>query len=345
MKPFEWIDGRIRFLDQTQLPLEEIYRTTDDAALIAEAIQCLAIRGAPLIGIAAAYGVALASFHLKSTDADEVRSSLYSTIDFLGSTRPTAVNLFWALKRQHHIVDTWLSESIDDLRKRLLDEALLIHREDIEMCERISSFGVDILPPSCSVLTHCNAGALATGGRGTALGIITKAWEEGKLKCVYIDETRPLFQGARLTAWEMKQANIPSTLITDSTAAILMKQGKIDAVLVGADRIAQNGDVANKVGTYSIAVLAKHHRIPFYVGAPSSTFDLQIKTGEDIPIEERNERETTVFNGKRIAPEDTSVFSPAFDVTPNEFVSAIVTNEGVFYPPFSETLKQLKSNT
>jgi methylthioribose-1-phosphate isomerase len=345
MKPFEWIDGRIRFLDQTKLPLEEIYRTTDDAALIAEAIRCLAIRGAPLIGIAAAYGVALASFHLKSREADEVRSSLYSTIDFFGSTRPTAVNLFWALKRQRHIVDTWLSESIDDVRKRLLNEALLIHREDSEMCECISSFGVDILPPSCSVLTHCNAGVLATGGRGTVLGIITKAWEAGKLKCVYIDETRPLFQGARLTAWEMKQANIPSKLITDSTAAILMKQGKIDAVLVGADRIAQNGDVANKVGTYSIAVLAKHHRIPFYVVAPSSTFDHQIKTGEDIPIEERNERETTVCNGKRIAPEGTSVFSPAFDVTPNDFVSAIVTNEGVIYPPFSETLKQLKSNT
>jgi methylthioribose-1-phosphate isomerase len=345
MKPFEWIDGRIRFLDQTKLPLEEVYCTTDDAALIAEAIQRLAIRGAPLIGIAAAYGVALASLHLKSTDADEVRSSLYSAIDFLSSTRPTAVNLFWALKRQHKIIDTWQPESIDDLRKQLLDEALLIHHEDVEMCERISSFGVDLLPPSCSVLTHCNAGALATGGRGTALGVVTRAWELGKLKNVFIDETRPLLQGARLTAWELKQANIPSTLITDSTAAILMKQGKIDAVLVGADRIAGNGDVANKVGTYSIAVLAKHHKIPFYVAAPSSTIDFQRETGNDIPIEERDERETTVFNGKRIAPEDTNVFSPAFDVTPNEFVSAIVTNEGVLYPPFSETLKQLKSIT
>jgi methylthioribose-1-phosphate isomerase len=342
MKPFEWINGKIRFLDQTKLPLEEVYRTTDDVAVVAEAIKHLAIRGAPLIGIAAAYAVALASLQPKKNNADDVRSFLQSILDVLASTRPTAINLFWALKRQHHIVQAWQSNSLADLQKSLLDEALLIHREDFEMCERISSIGAGLLPQSCSILTHCNAGALATGGRGTALGIVTKAWEEGKLKCVYIDETRPLFQGARLTAWEMKQANIPATLITDSTSAVLMQQGKIDAVLVGADRIASNGDVANKVGTYSIAVLANHHRIPFYVAAPSSTFDLQIKTGEDIPIEERDERETTVFNGKRIAPVDTTVFSPAFDVTPNELITAIVTDLGTLHPPFSEALKLLR---
>ncbi len=198
------------------------------------------------------------------------------------------------------------------MQKRLLDEAKRIHQEDVEMCERISSFGVELLPQSCSILTHCNAGMLATGGRGTAVGIITKAWELGKLNRVYIDETRPLLQGARLTAWEMKQANIPATLIVDSTAAFLMQQGKINAVIVGADRIAMNGDVANKVGTYNLAVLAKHHEIPFYVAAPVSTIDFQMKTGKDIPIEERDGRELTEMFGKRIAPENTAVYSPAF---------------------------------
>ena len=345
MKPLEWIDGSIRFLDQTKLPLEEVFIKTDDVAVLAEAIRHLAIRGAPLIGIAAAYGVALASLQIKKNEVNEVRSYLQSTIDFLASTRPTAVNLFWALKRQRRVLDAWQINSIADLQKRLIDEALLIHQEDFEMCERISSFGVELLPQSCSILTHCNAGALATGGRGTALGIISKAWEDGKLKCVYIDETRPLLQGARLTAWEMKQANIPATLIADNTAAILMKQRKIDAVIVGADRIAINGDVANKVGTYNIAVLAKHHGIPFYAAAPISTIDFQMKTGEDIPIEERDGKEVTEVLGKRIAPEGVAVYSPAFDVTPNELITAIVTDQGIVYPPFSDSLMHLQSQS
>jgi methylthioribose-1-phosphate isomerase len=345
MKPLEWINGNIRFLDQTKLPLEEVFIKTDDVAVLAEAIRHLAIRGAPLIGIAAAYGVALASLQIKKNEVNEVRSYLQSTIDFLASTRPTAVNLFWALKRQRRVLDAWQINSIADLQKRLIDEALLIHQEDFEMCERISSFGVELLPQSCSILTHCNAGALATGGRGTALGIISKAWEDGKLKCVYIDETRPLLQGARLTAWEMKQANIPATLIADNTAAILMKQRKIDAVIVGADRIAINGDVANKVGTYNIAVLAKHHGIPFYAAAPISTIDFQMKTGEDIPIEERDGKEVTEVLGKRIAPEGVAVYSPAFDVTPNELITAIVTDQGIVYPPFSDSLMHLQSQS
>jgi methylthioribose-1-phosphate isomerase len=345
MKPLEWINGNIRFLDQTKLPLEEVFIQTDDVAVVAEAIRHLVIRGAPLIGIAAAYGVALACLQGKNTNAAEIRSRLHSTIDILAAARPTAINLFWALNRQRHVLDAWQTNSITDLQKSLIDEALLIHQEDFEMCERISSLGAELLPQSCSILTHCNAGALATGGRGTALGIITKAWEDGKLKRVFIDETRPLLQGARITAWEMKRANVPATLIVDTTAAVLMKQGKIDAVIVGADRIALNGDVANKVGTYNVAVLAKHHGIPFYVAAPISTIDFQMKTGDHIPIEERDGKEITELTGKQIAPEGITVYSPAFDVTPNELIRAIVTDQGILYPSFADSIQSLKSKS
>ena len=303
----------------------------------------MAIRGAPLIGIAAAYGVALKSYQLKKTAAAEIRSILDAAINLLAAARPTAVNLFWALDRQRRVLETWQTPDLAHLQQRLLDEALLIHQEDYEMCERISSFGVELLPPSCSILTHCNAGALATGGRGTALGIVTRAWELGKLRSVYIDETRPLLQGARLTAWEMKQAHIPAVLITDSTAAVLMKLGKIDAIIAGADRIAINGDVANKVGTYSVAVLGKHHGIPMYVAAPTSTIDFQMKTGSDIPIETRDGKEITELAGKRIAPEGMDVFAPAFDVTPHEFITAIVTDHGILSPPFVDSIQLLRS--
>jgi methylthioribose-1-phosphate isomerase len=345
MKPLEWINGKICFLDQTKLPLEEVFIHTDDVAIIAEAIKRLAIRGAPLIGIAAAYGVALASLQIKKTEVSEARSYLKSIIDILASTRPTAVNLFWALERQRRILDAWQTNSVAELQTQLVEESFLIHQEDFEMCERISSFGVELLPKSCSILTHCNAGTLATGGRGTALGIVTKAWEDGKLKHVYIDETRPLLQGARLTAWEMKKADIPATLIVDSTAAILMKERKIDAVIVGADRIAMNGDVANKVGTYTLAVLAKYHGIPFFVAAPVSTIDFQMKTGKDIPLEERDGREVLEIFGKRISPKGMAVFSPAFDVTPNDLITAIVTNQGILHPPLCDALKNLRSQS
>jgi methylthioribose-1-phosphate isomerase len=341
MKPLEWINGKLKFLDQTKLPLEEFFCETDDIIFVAEAIKRLAIRGAPLIGIAAAYGVALASLSLNQSMMKEARSHLLSIISLLASTRPTAINLFWALERQRRVLDAWQTDSMTGLQNNLLDEAKRIHQEDAEMCERVSSFGIDLLPKDCSILTHCNAGALATGGRGTAIGIITKAWELGRLKHVYMDETRPLLQGARLTAWEMKQAKIPATLIVDNVAAVLMQQRKIDAVIVGADRIAMNGDVANKVGTYSLAVLAKHHEIPFYVAAPVSTIDIQMSTGKDIPIEERDAREVTESFGKRTAPESVNVYSPAFDVTPSKFVTAIVTDQGVHLPPFSESLKGL----
>jgi methylthioribose-1-phosphate isomerase len=341
MKPLEWINGKLKFLDQTRLPLEEFFCETDDVLFVAKAIKRLAIRGAPLIGIAAAYGVALASLSLNHSMVKEARSYILSIIDILASTRPTAVNLFWALKRQRRVLDAWQTDSISDLQNNLLNEAKQIHQEDAEICERISSFGAELLSDDCSVLTHCNAGALATGGRGTAIGIISKAWELGKLKHVYIDETRPLLQGSRLTAWEIDRAKIPATLIVDSVAAVLLKQGKINAIIVGADRITMNGDVANKVGTYSLAVLAKHHGIPFYVAAPVSTIDAQMSTGKDIPIEERDAREVTELFGKRTAPEMVHVYSPAFDVTPNEFVTAIITDRGVHRPPFSDSLKRL----
>jgi methylthioribose-1-phosphate isomerase len=341
MKPLEWINGKLKFLDQTRLPLEEFFCETDDVVFVAEAIKRLAIRGAPLIGIAAAYGVALASHSVNHSNVKEARSHFLSAIDLLASTRPTAINLFWALERQRRVLNAWQSDSIAELQNNLLDEAKRIHQEDAEMCERISSFGIELLPNNCSILTHCNAGALATGGRGTAVGIISKAWELGRLKHVYMDETRPLLQGARLTAWEMKRAKIPATLVVDSVAAVLMQQRKIDAVIVGADRISMNGDVANKVGTYSLAVLAKHHKIPFYVAAPVSTIDVQMSTGKDIPIEERDAREVTELFGKRTAPEAIHVFSPAFDVTPHEFVTAIVTDQGVHRPSFSDSFRSL----
>lgn len=341
MRPLEWVNGKLRFLDQTKLPLEESYCEADDVNVIADAIKRLAIRGAPLIGIAAAYAVALGSLRTKKNDTKSVREYLTDVMNHLASTRPTAVNLFWALKRQQRVVDAWKGESLFVLRQQLLEEAKQIHREDAEMCERISSFGVELLSSSSTVLTHCNTGSLATGGRGTAAGIITKAWELGRLKHVYIDETRPLLQGARLTAWEMEKLNIPATLIIDASAAFLMQKGKIDAVLVGADRIAMNGDVANKVGTYNLAVLANHHGIPFYVAAPVSTIDFNTESGDAIPIEERNGREVAETMGTRIAPENVAVYSPAFDVTPNELITAIVTNEGILRPSFSESLHRL----
>jgi methylthioribose-1-phosphate isomerase len=334
MKPLEWVDGKIRFLDQTKLPLEEIFIETNDVEVVADAIKRLAIRGAPLIGIAAAYGAALASFRLNSTSAKDIRSKLSLAIDLLASTRPTAVNLFWALERQRKIINNWRTNSISDLQKNLLAEAESIHKEDAEMCEQISKYGVELIPQSSSILTHCNTGELATGGRGTALGIITKAWELKKLKHVYIDETRPLLQGARLTAWELKQKNIPAILIADNTSAFLMQQRKIDMVIVGADRIAMNGDVVNKVGTYNIAVLAKYHKIPFYVAAPVSTIDFRMNTGNEVPIEERSGQEVSEILGKRIAPENVNTYSPAFDITPNELVSGIITDRGILYPPF-----------
>jgi len=341
VQPIEWRDGKIRFLDQTLLPGEERFVETDDPAVVAEAIKRLAIRGAPLIGIAAAYGVALAAFRFSTTES-HLPSRLKGIITLLASTRPTAVNLFWALDRMRRIIDLHPSASTGELQAALVREALTIHREDEEMGERIGRFGAELLPHAASVLTHCNTGMLATGGKGTALAAITVAWERKKLKHVYIDETRPLFQGARLTAWELKKSGVPHTLVTDSTAGVLMQQGKVSTVMVGADRIAANGDVANKVGTFGLAVLAGYHQIPFYVAAPSSSIDFELRDGKAIPLEQRSPDELVNCGGKRITPEGTDVYSPAFDITPHSLITAIITEQGVVRPPYQVSLCGVK---
>jgi methylthioribose-1-phosphate isomerase len=342
MRSIEWRDGKVRFLDQSQLPAKEIYIETDDETVVARAIKTLALRGAPLIGIAAAYGFVLAFDRLKSVDAKSVTACIERTTHLFVSTRPTAVNLFWAVNRMRNIAIDSVGKSLEGVHANLLAEALAIHTEDEEKCRRIGQLGAEILPNAASVLTHCNTGSLATGGDGTAQNILKTAWEQKKLKHVYMDETRPLLQGARLTAWELRQLQIPSTLITDSTAAFLMQQGKVNAVVVGADRITLNGDVANKVGTYGLAVLARYHGIPFYVAAPTSTIDFEMLTGREIPIEERSGSEVTKIGDYQVAPVGVNVYSPAFDVTPNELITAIVTEKGVVRGSYREALEALK---
>jgi methylthioribose-1-phosphate isomerase len=341
IRPVEWINGRIRYLDQRKLPAAEVYGETDDPAQIAEAIKTLAIRGAPLIGIAAAYAVALAIHTATGGDALSVKSAFEKCVIQIGSTRPTAVNLQWALSRMREVFARHSAEPLARLKQRLVEEAVAIHKEDAEMCRRIGEHGAELLPQATSALTHCNTGFLATGGRGTAQAILATAWERHKLKHVYIGETRPVLQGARLTAWELTKLGIPSTLLSDNTAAFVMQRGLINAVVVGADRIARNGDVANKVGTYGLSVLAKHHGIPFYVAAPRSTIDVETRRGADIPIEQRSPDEVRMVGGTRLAPEGIQVYSPAFDVTPNQLVTAIVTDNGVVLPPFEEALEKV----
>lgn len=339
IKPIEWLNGRVKFLDQTRLPNEELYIETDEDSIIADAIKRLAIRGAPLLGIAAAYGVVLGMNKLNDGSPSQRRSKFERAYHLLASTRPTAVNLLWALERIRKVFQESQQESLSGLQRNLLDEAFAIHREDAEMCQKIGEHGVKLLPNAVSVLTHCNTGRLATGGTGTALGIIVTAWEQKKLKHVYIDETRPLLQGARLTAWELGKLGIPATLIVDSAAGFVMKRGLVNAVVVGADRIAANGDTANKVGTYALAVQANHHGIPLYVAAPTSTIDAETKSGKDIPIEQRSADEVTEFFDKKDDLNGVEVYAPAFDVTPNELISAIITEQGVYEKPCTESLK------
>ena len=330
-RPIEWLpEGKVRFLDQTRLPAEEVWRTTDDHRVIAEAIRRLEVRGAPLIGIAAAYGLALAV--RAGVDIEGAAAELRST-------RPTAVNLAWALDRCLDLVKGLSVPS--EISNRLAAEAVAIHEEDIRANHLIGEHGAALLNEGATVLTHCNAGALATGGYGTALGVIASAHTSGRIRHVYVDETRPLLQGARLTAWELARAGIPSTLIPDNAAGWHMRQGLVDAVITGADRIAANGDVANKIGTYQVAVLARENGIPFYVAAPTSTLDLALVSGDEIPIERRSADEVTSFSGTRTAPEQTEAANPAFDVTPNPYVAAIITENGVARAPYAETLAGL----
>ncbi len=333
IKSIEWLGDRVRFIDQTKLPHNESYIETSDVQVIADAIRTLKLRGAPLIGISAAYGVALAALSCRSHDLDTFRNTVHATIVELSSTRPTAINLFYALQRMQHVLSQ--SGSIEDIRSRLIEEAKRIHQEDQEMCRNIGKHGAALIPETAAILTHCNTGALATGGEGTAQSIITTAHRQGKNITVYADETRPALQGARLTAWELMKHGISVTLITDSTGPVLMKQGKVHCVVIGADRIAANGDIANKIGSYSLAVSARYHNILFYVAAPSSTIDRTISSEEKIPIELRSETEITEIAGHRIAPEGASAFAPAFDTVPASLITAIITEKGVHRPPFS----------
>ena len=341
-KTIEWKGDRVRILDQRRLPQEVHYLDCRDAFSVAQAIRNMAIRGAPAIGVAAAMGIALAAKKTLTTRPETYRKHLEKVCHEMRQTRPTAVNLFWAVDRMKRILDQIHVYGIEKTKAKLVKEALRIYKEDVEINKKIGEYGKRLIKNGDGVLTHCNAGALATAGYGTALGLLYAAWAEGKRFHVYVDETRPMLQGARLTAWELRQAKIPVTVLTDSMSGWLMKQGRIDLVMVGADRIARNGDTANKIGTYSLAVLANHHHIPFYVAAPTSTLDLELASGEEIPIEERAEEEVSHIGGRRIAPKGINIFNPAFDVTPYHFINGIITEKGIFRKPFEKVLKVVK---
>jgi methylthioribose-1-phosphate isomerase len=337
--PLEWRNGRLIILDQTRLPQNETYVELHDYLEVAAAIQSLAVRGAPAIGLAAAYGVAKGAEAIKTADVKVFRKQLQKVIDVLASSRPTARNLFWALERMKRVSESGTSAA--QIKNDLEKESVLIHQEQIDSDLSLSRFGAALINEGDTVLTHCNAGALATGGYGTALGVIKQAWADGKKIQVIATETRPLLQGARLTACELKKACIPFTLITDSMAGTFMRQGKINVVVTGADRIALNGDTANKIGTYTLAVLAREHHIPFYIAAPISTVDTSIKSGDEIVIEERKPEEVTFMQGVCNTPEAIRVANPAFDVTPNRFIAAIITEKGIIRKPFARGLKVL----
>ena len=336
--PLEWRNGRLIILDQTLLPLHETYIELHDYQEVASAIKSLAVRGAPAIGLAAAYGVVKGAQAIKTNDVREFNSELQKVIDTLAASRPTARNLFWALERMKKVAQSGIN--VDQIKKVLEQEAIRIHQEQLESDLALSRLGAALINTGDTILTHCNAGALATGGYGTALGVIKQAYAEGKNIQVIATETRPLLQGARLTACELKKAGIPFTLITDSMAGTFMRQGKINAVVTGADRIAANGDTANKIGTYTLAVLARAHNIPFYIAAPISTVDSSISSGEEIVIEERKAEEVTCIQGVCTAPDGIHVANPAFDVTPNRYISAIITERGIIRRPFTRGLKE-----
>ena len=341
IKTLEWTEAGVRFIDQTKLPTEEVYVTCKDYKEVANAIRTMIVRGAPAIGVAAAMGVAIGTRRSKATTVSELERQLDVVCDAIAETRPTAVNLFWAIRRMREKFDELRSLPVERIKTELVAEAQRMHVEDIAANEAMGRHGAVLLPNSGGVLTHCNAGALATAGYGTALGVIRAAVESGKKLHVFADETRPFLQGSRLTAWELMKDGIPTTVIADNMAGAMMRQGKIDAVVVGADRVAANGDVANKIGTYTVAVLAKEHGIPFYVAAPTSTVDLKTPDGSKIPIEQRAATEVTHLAGKQIAPDAVRVENPAFDVTPSKYVAAIITERGVARAPYEESLAGL----
>lgn len=342
IRAIEWKNDHVSIIDQTKLPFETIYIDLNTIENVFDAIQKLKIRGAPAIGIAAAYGLYLAFKNIKNISISELFNLLDEKIDYLNSARPTAVNLKWALQNIKEKVEKEPDVDIGSIKKSLLSIAIEIHEDDRNRCDSISKYGQEILGQNCKVLTHCNTGALATGGIGTALGVITKAYESGKILEVFATESRPILQGARLTVWELKNSNIPVTLVCDSMAAWLMHQKKVGVVIVGADRIASDGSTANKIGTYNLAILAKYHQIPFYIAAPLSTFDFAINNGKEIPIEYRHPDEVRkIFNKFDITLPDVKCWNPAFDITPPELIAGIITEQGIIRPPYNLNITKI----
>ncbi len=341
IRPIVFENGTLKMIDQRLLPSEEVWLEYKDYRDVAEAIRTMVVRGAPAIGVAAAFGAALGARDIESSDFDGFRNQFEKICDLLAATRPTAVNLFWALDRMRNLAQADRGLPLEEVKSRLLTEALNMAEEDEALNRRMGKNGEALIPADARILTHCNAGALATGGYGTALGVIRAAVEAGKRVMVYADETRPFLQGSRLTAWELHKDHIPVTLICDNMAGYLMSRGEIDCVIVGADRIAANGDVANKIGTYTVAVLAREHGLPFYVAAPISTIDFTIPDGSHIPIEERDRSEITHSGDRQLAPDGISVRNPAFDVTPSRLVTAIITERGVVRGDYEQGLKEI----
>src|SRR5579884_1034521 len=341
IQTLEWTETGVRFIDQTKLPTEETYVTCKTYQQVADVIRNMVVRGAPAIGVAAAMGIALGVKESKAETTGDLKREFDLICDVIGKTRPTAVNLFWAIHRMQQKFELLRVRPPQQIKQALIEEAQRMHAEDIAINKAMGTHGATLMPASGGVLTHCNAGALATCGYGTALGVIRAAIEHGKKIHVYADETRPFLQGSRLTAWELVKDGIPTTVISDNMSGAMMRQGKIGAVVVGADRIAANGDVANKIGTYTVAVLAKEHNIPFYVAAPFSTIDMATPDGSKIPIEQRSSDEVTHIAGKQIAPDGVNVENPAFDVTPSKYVTAIVTERGIARSPYTESLGRL----
>jgi methylthioribose-1-phosphate isomerase len=341
LKTIEWKNNQVVMIDQRKLPMQEKYVTCKNHRAVIRAIKELVIRGAPAIGVAAAMGVALGALKVRTRDMDRFNADFDTICEEMAAARPTAVNLAWAVDRMKQVAQGASRRGVEAVQKRLVSEARKMLTEDVAINRAMGRHGQRLLKKKSRVLTHCNAGALATGGYGTALGVVRAAVEAGKQVEVFADETRPFLQGARLTAWELKDSKIPVTVITDNSAGYFMQQGKVDAIIVGADRIAANGDVANKIGTYMVAVLAKAHKIPFYVAAPLSTIDLSLKSGKEIPIEQRDQKEVTMFQGRQSSPRGVPAENPAFDITPNRYVSAIITEKGVLTPPFKAKIKKL----
>ena len=342
MKPVYYENGALKMLDQTLLPTEEVTHSYTDYREIAAAIVDMIVRGAPAIGVTAGYGVYFGALAFEGLPRGAFLKEMETVCQVLRATRPTAVNLFWAVDRMEGVIENNAEKTPAEITALLKTEADAICSEDIQMCRDMGAYGAELIHRKDTILTHCNAGALATADYGTALGVVRAAWEAGKEISVYADETRPFLQGARLTAYELQKDGIPVTLITDNMAGWMMKQGKIDCVVVGADRIARNGDVANKIGTYSVSILAKAHGIPFYVAAPTSTIDFNMWSGDDIVIEERDTREISHIKGQQIAPDGVRMENPAFDVTPHQNVTAIITEKGVVYPPFDLSIPRLQ---